>query len=437
MACCFSPTAAFVAAAAGVSVSVAAAAVSAGTPPTFAAHPERVNDVHWACGFVASAGDDGAVTLFDERTGALSQRIAAHSDICKTVRIADDVVLTGAEDRTARLFRLSGEEAVLRGHSAAVALVAHLPGGTTCLTASEDGSCRIWDYARAFAQDAAPGSDKAIAAVVFVEGGLIVADGGGVLRRFDDDGKREIWHTKPLEAAHAAVTALAISGGLLAVAMYKRLHLRKTADGAEASPHIAFDDWVNCCAFVGGSVALAGDAADVHVWDAGNRRVVTHNRALKTDSVLAMACRDDLLATGDNDGRVNVWSAYEGHRNAKLEGWVVSLCFCGHVLAATTAGTKGAVYVLDPATCEIRARSSTLGCSLSWVGAVGERLVTACEAKLVHAWVQSGAKLHVEALFPGAARFGSPDGVGGQGAICGDRVAVGDESGRLYVLDLE
>ena len=115
----------------------------------------------------------------------------------------------------------------------------------------------------------------------------------------------------------------------------------------------------------------------------------------------------------------------------------MSLCFCGHVLAATTAGTKGAVYVLDPATCEIRARSSTLGCSLSWVGAVGERLVTACEAKLVHAWVQSGAKLHVEALFPGAARFGSPDGVGGQGAICGDRVAVGDESGRLYVLDLE
>lgn len=197
VACYFSPTAAFVAAAAGVSVSVAAAAVSAGTPPTFAAHPERVNDVHWACGCVASAGDDGAVTLFDERTGALAKRIQAHGDICKTVRIADGVVLTGAEDRTARLFRLSGEEAVLRGHSAAVALVAHLPGGKTCLTASENGSCRIWDYARAFAQDTAPGSDKAIAAVVFVEGGLIVADGGGVLRRFEDDGKKKIWHTEP------------------------------------------------------------------------------------------------------------------------------------------------------------------------------------------------------------------------------------------------
>lgn len=132
-----------------------------------------------------------------------------------------------------------------------------------------------------------------------------------------------------------------------------------------------------------------------------------------------------------------MWTAWEGHRKASLDGWVVSVCFCGHGLAAGTAGTKGAVYVLDPATCEIRARSSTLGCSLSWVGAVGERLVTACEAKLVHAWHRDGETLRVEALFPGAARFGSPDGVGGQGAVCGGRVAVGDESGRLYVLDLE
>ena len=61
-----------------------------------------------------------------------------------------------------------------------MAHVAHLPGGSSCLTTSEDGSCRIWDYARAFGQDKAPGSDKGIAACVFVEepAGLIVADGG-------------------------------------------------------------------------------------------------------------------------------------------------------------------------------------------------------------------------------------------------------------------
>merc|ERR1719487_907939 len=94
-------------------------------------------------------------------------------------------------------------------------MVAHLPGGSSCLTTSEDGSCRIWDYARAFGQDRAPGSDKGIAACVFVEepSGLIVADGAGVLRLFDPDGKGEVWRTEPLEAQHRAITALAVAEG--------------------------------------------------------------------------------------------------------------------------------------------------------------------------------------------------------------------------------
>ena len=79
---------------------------------------------------------------------------------------------------------------------------------------------------------------------------------------------------------------------------------------------------------------------------------------------------------------------------------------------------------------------------MAWVGSVGDRLVTACEAKLVHAWRRQGDSLEtlgVDALFPGAARFGSPDGVGGQGAVHADTatLAVGDEAGRLYVLDLD
>ena len=78
-----------------------------------------------------------------------------------------------------------------------------------------------------------------------------------------------------------------------------------------------------------------------------------------------------------------------------------------------------------------------LGASLSWVGAVGGGLVTACESKLVHGWRRKGDILEISALFPGAARFGSPDGVGGQGCVAEGKVAVGDESGRLYVLEVD
>ena len=64
--------------------------------------------------------------------------------------------------------------------------------------------------------------------------------------------------------------AVAEGGGSGAVAMYKRVHLREIAGRAEAAPQRVFDDWVNCCAFVGGArVAFAGDAASVNVWDRG------------------------------------------------------------------------------------------------------------------------------------------------------------------------
>ena len=43
-------------------------------------------------------------------------------------------------------------------------------------------------------------------------------------------------------------------------------------------------------------------------------------------------------------------------------------------------------------------------------------------------------------VFPASGAFGSPDGVGGQAAVTGTspcRLAIGDQGGRLYRLDLE
>ena len=44
--------------------------------------------------------------------------------------------------------------------------------------------------------------------------------------------------------------------------------------------------------------------------------------------------------------------------------------------------------------------------------------------------------LSLRAAFPSAARFGSPDGVGGCGCVTGQRLCIGDESGRLLLLRL-
>ena len=79
------------------------------TSPKSAWRPQ----VDWAEDLIATAGDDGAVAVFDGRTRALVRRIEARGEICKCVRLAkvggDVVVMSGSEDRTARLTRLGGK----------------------------------------------------------------------------------------------------------------------------------------------------------------------------------------------------------------------------------------------------------------------------------------------------------------------------------------
>ena len=40
-------------------------------------------------------------------------------------------------------------------------------------------------------------------------------------------------------------------------------------------------------------------------------------------------------------------------------------------------------------------------------------------------------------LFPAKARFGSPDGIGGKGDIIKDHIAIGDEAGSLYLIQMQ
>ena len=236
--------------------------------------------------------------------------------------------------------------------------------------------------------------------------------------------------------------------------MYKTSTFERNRGRGGSRPPLVFDDWVNCCALSVGGGAFAGDAAHINVWDKHYTLTITHAEAKKTDSVLAMAVLlkgdEATLATGDNAGRINVWTEKEredtsekrdfgavplhqnrglGRVRLLLRAWVGCLY------------SLGRVYVLEPGKCEVISMSTSLECAMAWVGSVGDRLVTACEAKLVHAWRRQGDSLEtlgVDALFPGAARFGSPDGVGGaRSAVAGKRIAVGDESGRLRVLDTE
>jgi hypothetical protein len=153
---------------------------------------------------------------------------------------------------------------------------------------------------------------------------------------------------------------------------------------------------------------------------------------------------------------VRVWTGLDSATHVASEdlgGWVTSLALSpnGSDVLAATFGRDAALHLLArrEGRLEMMARGA-LGSPIAWCAVLaGDLFVTASESKLLHAWrprpnraLNRGRPkelLEVVALFPAAARFGSPDGVGGQGAVHADTatLAVGDEAGRLYVLDLD
>jgi WD40 repeat protein len=93
---------------------------------------------------VASARDVFAV---DVDTGHVMAELAGHAEEVRTIdRFADDRIVTGGADGTARIWRLGAESAdvaVISGHESAVAAGVALDG--VAVTAAEAGDCRLWD----------------------------------------------------------------------------------------------------------------------------------------------------------------------------------------------------------------------------------------------------------------------------------------------------
>ncbi|KAH8075822.1 hypothetical protein JL720_10532 [Aureococcus anophagefferens] len=424
---CFSADGASLLAARGTALAACPIGASAAPSAFAAAHDEKINAVDAVEACVATAGDDGRVALYDATTGTVARVVAAHGDAAKVVRLfrfQDELwALSGSEDRTARLIcAKTGASHALRGHSAAVSAVA--PGGFARRRATTARGA--WDLRLVQTQDAIPGSDRAISGVVCrPDGSLVVADVGGVVRAFDATGEAVLWTAPKLESGgHDAITSLALDadGARVACGAYRRLHVLDATTGASLAA-LPFGDWVNACAWGAKDLVIfAGDAAAVVVMDlAGPAPAVLttldHDRAAKTDSVLAVATAADVVATGDNDCRVRVWTGLDSATHVASEdlgGWVTSLALSPNgsdVLAATFGRDAAPPPLAREGRLEMMARRPGLA----------HRLGSSRSSR-------SSRRPR-----------GSPDGVGGQGAVHADTatLAVGDEAGRLYVLDLD
>jgi hypothetical protein len=181
---------------AALSLAVVAAAVPAQKPawqaPAAPQHDGDVLALAWSPDgrLLASGGVEGAVKVWDARTGALLHRCQGHRGRVSALAWSPDGALlaSGSGDTLVRLWSPRTGQLVreLRGHEAWVLAVAFSGDGQRLASASYDETARLWDVASGREVRRFSGHEDAVS-------GVALSPDGGTLVTVGFDGSLRTW----------------------------------------------------------------------------------------------------------------------------------------------------------------------------------------------------------------------------------------------------
>ncbi|GIF76977.1 trypsin-like peptidase domain-containing protein [Asanoa siamensis] len=300
-------------------------------------HPEGVRGL-WAVPaddgtLLATAGLDGTIGVWHAGTGARLRTLSGHSDwvrnLCAVPVPGGPTLLASAsDDRTVRLWNPADGTLVhtLTGFGGWVTAVTHLPVGPHGLVAATgfDGVIAFWDPVTGACTSAVVAHDGWATTLCAVRAG-----GGVALASAGYDGVVRLWNP--------------LSGDLLA------------AIDPKAGPLTDL-----CTVEVDGTVLLTAtdETGVLHLWDArgGAPRPSLRGDVSWIRAVCTLRVRDrDLLATAGDDGTVRLWdpvtrqpeSVFDGGRPGAVAD-LAAIPWRGGTAVAST-GTDGVVRIWDPA----------------------------------------------------------------------------------------
>jgi WD40 repeat protein len=287
--------------------------------------------------WLASAGWDGTVRIWDPVTGTARHTLSGHTGGVQVVGVAPDGswLASAGWDGTVRIWDpvTGAARHTLSGHTGGVQVVGVAPDGSWLASAGFDGTVRIWDPITGATRHTLSGHTSGAWAVGVAPDGSWLASAGF-------EGTVRIWD--PITGA----TRHTLSGhtsGVLAVGV--------APDGS----------WL----------ASAGYSGEVRIWDpvTGATR---HTLSGHTSGVLAVGVAPDgsWLASAGLDGTVRIWDPITGTARHTLTGhtsevWAVGVAPDGPWLASGDTG--GTVRIWDPVTGTAR---HTLTGHTGWVSAV-------------------------------------------------------------------
>jgi WD40 repeat protein/serine/threonine protein kinase len=273
---------------------------------------------------LASAGGDGAVKVWNSRTGEVVQTLPAHADSVVSVAFHPDGkhVASAGADRRVKVWDLTTGQEEFSGRCAAIRkfgtayTVAFSPPDGRKLAAGSDGAVRVWDWKNRQLLHTFPGHENDSIAVAFSPDGRHLVTGGAFRegqKLWDAEAGGPPLRTFPAHRNPVSALAFSPDGKWLASASFDRtVKLSDSTTGGLLRTLDLHTGNVEGVAFSpdGRRLASAGEDKTVRVWDVTTGREVLGLRG-HTDRCGCVAFSPDgrRLASASSDGTIRLWDA--------------------------------------------------------------------------------------------------------------------------------